>query len=232
MTGELWIEIEKYFDPASGKELNLFDTMGNNIEDIFIAYYKRRKNHIDFYNEKASDGRTLIGSYLSIRDNRIRNAKEILPNASYFSLTNDKISVHYRDSCDIWRTSTIIDKELISALLSDLQITLYEGDLYQLRNADMVIKAKKGLLSQLDDEYITDIGKFGNKNSTVNNSFVKSLFPYFLYLRKNKIAESDKDIYTYIGEKLHLSESQINSMKPVFGDKTDPPLHKTNILDI
>jgi len=237
MTETLYQVLEKYIDfnfgrnPLSYEELQnpiLFKGIykdqnfdENNPEDIFIVFFLEKKKHLDEYREIEPNLNLTYGELLAEYDRSFPKWRKALKTVWKFTINANGIQIHYLDT-----------EYKRSALMNHNMITLEFRKFHKLNEnmftttivAPEDVKASKKEIERLLDKYEIkgSIGKFGGKRTSEDKIFIKSLYPYYLFLRDTiLLGQTNEYIYQHIGEKLKLSIDQKNRLRQYFSD--NPP---------
>ncbi len=230
-------ELDKYFNlPDDLSEIEYIEmTVGDNIEDIFLWYYRRQLKELHWYKYEGEESNKTksTGVILYESENKVKGWREAISKAEYYILYSDRITVHYRDNQGCVDMKIIDYKPLIDAIKNDVGISLLDEEEYKTpRYNDKIRDLSNNILSELSD---CTIGKFNKAQSKVNELFVKKLYPYFLYLRNKEEAKTaeeqstNKNLHLTIMKNLGLPSNYEKQIKNAFSNKTDPPPLKIDI---
>lgn len=211
-------ELDKYFNlPDDLSEIEYIEMIcGDNIEDIFLWYYRRQLEELHWYKYEGEElNKTKpSGAILYELENKVIGWIEAISKAEYYILYSERVTVHYRDNQRDIDIKTIDYKLLVDAIKDCVKVHPTNRSSYRTGDFNTEIQIiGNSILSEFSN---CTIGKFNSKQSKVNERFVKSLYPYFLYLKnreENKLVEKqceiedeDEELSHIIIEKLKLPE--------------------------
>lgn len=220
MTESLLNELDKYFNlPDDLSEIEYIEmVLGDNIEDIFLWYYGCQLEELHWYKYEGEEPNKTkpSGVILYELENKVKGWKEAISKAEYYTLYSDRVTVHYRDNQrDV--DMKIIDYEpLIDAIKDCAKVHPKNKSSYKTEDYNIQIQEiSDSILSEFD----CAIGKFNNKQSKVNELFVKGLYPYFLYLKnreENKRIENKCELPDDYNEQSIENKQLIRDLSPYF----------------
>lgn len=180
-------ELDKYFNlPDDLSEIEYIEMIfGDNIEDIFLWYYKRQLEELHWYKyEREEPDKTKpSGVILYELENKVKGWKEAIFKAEYYTLYSDRVTIHYRDNQGDLDMKIIDYEPLIDAIKDCAKVHPKNKSSYKTEDYNIQIQE---ISDSILSEFNCAIGKFNNKQSKVNELFVKGLYPYFLYLKNRE----------------------------------------------
>lgn len=220
MTESLLNELDKYFNlPDDLSEIEYIEMLvGDNIEDIFLWYYKRQLEELNWYRYEGEESNTTksSGVVLYELENKVKGWKEAISKAEYYILYSDRVTIHYRDSQGRVDMKIIDYKPLIDAIKDCAKVHPKNKSSYITEDYNIQIQEiSNSMLSEFD----CAIGKFNKTQSKVNERFVKGLYPYFLYLKnkeENKRIENKCELPDDYNEQPIENKQLIRDLNPYF----------------
>lgn len=189
-------ELQKYFIlPEDLSEIEYIEMcFGDNIEDTFLLYYKRQIEKLKWYQyeeevrkkSKSDEPKKNkpYGVIIYEFENKIKGWIEAMSKAEYYIVYSERITVHYKDGQNDMDMKTIDYRPLIDAIKECINVPHLNNSSFKTGDFNTQIRdIGNNILSEFSDG---KIGKYNKSQSKVNELFVKSLYPYFLYLKNRE----------------------------------------------